>query len=273
MSYCARALGHVVDFKLELPKERELRGDGLIKFARCDIKWNKETPDVALKQSIMFRQTSRKKYDEGLGNDLVQKLETIAKNHNMDLRQLDSRRAKQTIWLNQRAVFDDMFDEPVRQELDHWLRYSKAQKEAKKDGLSYDCMELNGNLLKFIVDHPKTLRLPVISSLIKQYYLKTMKDSSDVFYMLAPFASEDDSYNVGIVIMRIWMELSQQKKYLHPFGTIMSNHAAHQDFLKLVDVQQESREDSYLVFIFRGGRSATPATSLRIPVTDHLVGQ
>ncbi len=133
------------------------------------------------------------------------------------------------MWLNQKAVFDDMFDEPVRRELDHWLRYSKHQKKQKKDGLSYDCMELNGKLLKYTVDHPKILRAPVLSWIIKQYYIRTMSDSSDVYYMLAPFSNEEKAYRVGWEVMKVWIEATRNGYYIHPFGTIMGNRRAHKD--------------------------------------------
>ena len=71
--------------------------------------------------------------------------------------------------------------------------------------------------------------------------------------------------------MRIWMEIAAQGYYLHPFGTIMSNKAAHADFTKLVGVEHETLQDGYLVFIFRAGKSKPPVISLRIPIEQHLI--
>lgn len=271
MSLCAQALGHKFSYSLDLPKEEDLRGHGVIKFAKCSLKWNIAEPDPSLLEMLHFRQTSRKKYYEGISQELSSVIEKLAADGGMSLVKLDDQQAKSTIWLNQRAVFDDMFDEPVRQELDHWLRYSKRQKLAKKDGLSYDCMELNGSLMKLIVDHPKILRMPGISWVTKEYYLRTMTDSSNVYYMLAPFASGQDAFDVGLIVMKVWKEIALRRYYLHPFGTIMSNHAAHKDFLKLVNVEHESREHDYLVFIFRCGKSKLPHPSLRIPFQNHLI--
>lgn len=271
LTLCAQALGHGFKYELNLPKEEALRGKGAVKFAGCRLIWNKWQPDLSLQKTLRFRQTSRKKYFEGVSQEISDQIIQTAGGMHMDLVKLDKNQTKQAIWLNQRAVFDDMFDEPVRKELDHWLRYSQKQKQQLKDGLSYDCMELNGKMMKFIVDHPKALRLPGVSKFIKQYYLRTMTDASDVFYMLAPFKSELDSFNVGLAVMKIWKLIAENGYYLHPFGTIMSNHAAHKDFLTLANVQNESREHSYLVFIFRGGKSKKPVPSLRIPVSEHLI--
>src|SRR6185437_4109581 len=117
-----------------------------------------------------------------------------AAQEDMRLNKLSKQQAQQAIWLNQRAVFDDMFDKAVSQELDHWLRYSKQEKESKRDGLSYDCMEINGSLMKTAVHHPGVLRFPGLSPIIKQYYLRTMSDNSDVFYMMAPFGNGQHAF-------------------------------------------------------------------------------
>jgi hypothetical protein len=271
LKLCAESLGHELHIKTHLPREEELRGKGLLRFAHASIKWNKHSKNQELLEALLFRQTSRKKYLEGVNEEVSAKIVTIADEHSMNLMRLNRHAAKQAIWLNQRAVFDDMFDEPVRRELDHWLRYSRKQKEEKKDGLAYDCMELNGRAMRFIVNHPGVLRAPGISRLLREYYLRTMSDSSDVFYMLAPFKDESDSFEVGEVILKIWKVVAENRYYLHPFGTIMSNHSAHQDFVMLAGIKDESREKSYLVFIFRAGRSEKPVPSLRIPVSEHLI--
>ena len=267
----ADALGHLVTITPELPSEAELHGEGSVLVGRCKAQWATHQTNPDLEAAIRQRQTSRTKYYAGVDSAVAGKVIESARSAGMKLVQLSKDQAHQAIWLNQRAVFDDMFDEPVRQELDHWLRYDQEQKLRQRDGLSYDCMELNGRLLKYIVHHPGFLRAPLLAGFIKQYYLKTMKDDSDVFYMMAPFVNGADAYAVGISVMAVWMELSQQNYYLHPFGTIMSNHQAHSDFIKLVSERDESRESNYLVFIFRAGKSQPPVRSARIAVNDHLM--
>ena len=271
LELCADALGHSLQFELDLPTESKLHGTGTVLYATCKIGWDDHKPNNSIEKALLFRQTSRKKYSSGTNLQLDNTLIEIALEKNMQLVKLDKPSSHQAIWLNQRAVFDDMFDEPVRRELDHWLRYTKQDKQQKMDGLAYDCMELNGSVMKYIVDHPRILRKPGISKLLKAYYLRTMKDDSDVFYMLAPFDTEMAVYKVGVVIMELWHEIAEAGLYLHPFGTIMSNHSAHQDFLKLVGVTSESREKNYLALIFRCGASEKPVPSLRIPTKQHLI--
>jgi hypothetical protein len=269
---CGEALGHRVDVTPELPEIADIKGSGLVKCGILVVDWDSVNPNEAIKTGLINRQTSRKKYSGGLDEITHKKVEECVYK-NMNLVKLSKSQAHDAIWLNQRAVFDDMFEEEVRKELDHWLRYSKKEKKSKMDGLAYDCMELNGRLMKFIVNHPKFLRYPVIDKLIRSYYLRTMKDASDVYYMLAPFKEREDAYNIGRVTMDVWAIVSASGYYLHPFGTIMSNEDAHRDFAKLANIQNETREASYLVFIFRTGSSEKPARSMRIPVNQHLLIQ
>jgi hypothetical protein len=271
LSLCASAYGHELTYELNLPKVDTLKGDGSARFATITISWNTTTPDEALHRTILFRQTSRKKYYQGIDEQLSRQTIEIAKNAKMQLVRMDRQGTHQAIWLNQRAVFDDMFDDAVRHELDYWLRYSQQEKETKKDGLAYDCMELNGRAMKFIVKHHKILRLPGLSAILKRYYLRTMSDNSDAFYLLTPFSTEQEAFDVGTAVMKIWAAIASKGYYLHPFGTIMSNDAAHNDFLKLIHLEHEDRHKNFLAFIYRAGKSEPPHTSVRIPVAEHLL--
>lgn len=271
LTLAAQALGHRLTYQLQLPPEASLKGSGLECFARCRVTWHAGDPDAALEATLRRRQTSRRKYYAGVDEALLEGLVRIAENAHMELHCLDKQQAREAIWLNQRAVFDDMFDEGVRRELDHWLRYSRSEKERLMDGLAYDCMQLNGAVMRYIVRHPQLLRAQGISWLLREYYLRTMTDASNVCYLMAPFATEREAFEVGIVIMKFWYQVAAQGYFLHPFGTIMSNHAAHKDFAKLAQITDESRAGSYLVFIFRCGKSKPPVRSLRLPVQHHML--
>ena len=270
-SICAEAFGYKSTFNVSLPEVAQLRHEGLLHFASCTIQSSSNGPNGNLLQMLRFRQTSRKKYDEGLNEALSSRTIEFAAKHHMELVRMNRKDTHQAIWLNQRAVFDDMFDDAVRIELNNWLRYNKNEKESKMDGLAYDCMELNGPAMKFIVKHYKILRMPGIRRVLKKYYLRTMSDNSDVYYLLTPFSNEQESFAVGQVVMQIWADIASEGYYIHPFGTIMSNVAAHKDFLKLARIEHEDVHENFLVFIYRAGRSQKPHVSMRIPVSHHLL--
>lgn len=268
---CAEAFGFKCSSNVQLPTLSDLKTGGTLQFATCTLEPSLKAPNEDMLHALQFRQTSRKKYYQGIDSILSDANIAYASKHNMKLVKMSRIDAHQAIWLNQRAVFDDMFDDAVRDELNHWLRYSKHEKEAKMDGLAYDCMELNGRAMKFIVKHYRLLRMPGVGTLMKKYYLRTMRDNSDVYYLLTPFSSEKESFEVGRVVMELWAEIAAKGYYLHPFGTIMSNAAAHSDFLKLAHIEHEDVHTNFLVFIYRAGKSDLPHSSMRIPVEEHLM--
>lgn len=268
---CAKALGHSLTLQLALPPvERMGEKATELYCGEVSIAWNTSPADETLALALHFRQTSRKKYQAGLTTEECHMLEGLTPS-DQRLHFLDREAVHEAVWLNQRAVFDDMFDPAVRDELAHWLRFSHDEKVTKRDGLSYDCMELDGRALRFIVKHPAILRWPIVAPLLKAYYLRTMRDNSSVGYLLSPFMHENEAYEIGRTVMDIWIELSKRGKYLHPFGTIVSNDQAHEDFTRLVGLNDESRYN-YVVFIFRAGVSEVPVRSERLG-REHMYNE
>jgi len=270
---CAEALGHTLAVQLQLPKQEQMAGPGVLKCAEITVQYATHEPDTKLQQVIIKRQTSRKKYTAGLTADEEEQVKSIANDHDIAAEFVNTKQARQVIWLNQRAVFDDMFDPKVRAELDHWLRYSAQEKHMKKDGLAYDCMELSGAAMRFSVRHYKVLHWPVVAPLLQRYYLRTMQDDSSVGYFTSAFQTEEEAYRIGECIIDVWLMLTGHGQYLHPFGTVVSNDRAHHDFAQLVGLHNENRDKNYVVFIFRAGASAKPVESDRLPVTEHLYNQ
>lgn len=268
---CCKALGHAINVDLQLPGVHEMAAKGVLTCGAIEITYDAAERDDALREAILFRQTSRKKYHTGLSGEEKSSVQSVADGHGLQHHFMDASAAHHTIWLNQRAVFDDMFDPAVRHELGHWLRFDHDEKVTKKDGLSYDCMELSGSALRFAIDHYKVLRWPIVAPLLQQYYLRTMKDASDVGYVQAPFESENDAYEIGRCVIDVWIELSRHGKYLHPFGTIVSNDQAHADFVRMAGITEESRKQNYVVFIYRAGESDVPVKSERIDIQTHLM--
>lgn len=270
LELCAAALGHRASVELALPPAADMAGPAVLPCGVVKLEYDVVPPDATLEHRLRTRQTSRKRYDTGLNPQQVAQLHAIASGPGMKLVIAEPHQAAKVIWLNQRAVFDDMFNEPVRRELDHWLRYTHEQKEQTRDGLAYDCMELSGPVLKAIVKHYRLLRWPVVASLLRQYYLRTMSDHSTVGYVVAPFETEQQSYQIGRYVIDLWLHLTAQGAYLHPFGTVVANEQAHADFARLVGLSGETRAN-YVSFIFRAGFSDQPVRSDRIPYDHHLL--
>ena len=266
---CADAVGFAHRTEISLPAIDDMSTDGTLRCGTFALT-ERKSPNEPLKTALLFRQTSRRNYSSGLDEATKIDMQRVASNSDLEMTFLSDEKAHQAIWLNQRAVFDDMFDPKVRTELAHWLRFSHEEKITKQDGLSYDCMQLSGSAMRFSIDHYQVLRWPIIAPLLRSYYLRTMKDHSTVGYLQSPFETPYDTYEIGRVIAESWLLLSQKGLYLHPFGTIVSNDDAHADFTSLAGIVDETREKNYVVFIFRAGASEPPVRSARLPWKQHL---
>lgn len=270
---CAQALGHTVKVDLTLPDQTQMAQPSPLSCGKLLVTYDVAQPDNNLQTAILSRQTSRKKYTAGISEQEKQAVQNVADQYGLSAQFVPPDQARQVIWLNQRAVFDDMFDPDVRGELNHWFRYNAAEKIEKQDGLAYDCMELSGSAMRFAVKHYKMLHWPIVAPIVQRYYTRTMMDSSSVGYVTAPFQTEQQGYAIGQCIMDIWMDLTKAGHYLHPFGTIVSNDKAHADFCKVVGLQKETRDANYVSFIFRAGASEKPVESERVPVAKHMYNQ
>jgi hypothetical protein len=85
LSMCAKGLGHKVNYSLHLPPVETLRGSGTEKFASIHIEYSKNPPNKELLKVIKFRQTSRKKYSEGVNDALSQTMIDIASRAKLEL--------------------------------------------------------------------------------------------------------------------------------------------------------------------------------------------
>jgi hypothetical protein len=99
LALCAKALGHKLDYVLDLPSVESLKGTGLARFASCNIEWDVSSPDVELHNTLLFRQTSRKKYFEGLDSEISDHTISIANQNKMRLVKMDRNGTHQAIWL------------------------------------------------------------------------------------------------------------------------------------------------------------------------------
>ena len=78
LSLCAKALGHKFSYSVQLPPVDSLKGSGVVQFAACQIEFSGQPGDQTLLDTLAFRQTSRKKYFEGVDESLSAEMIKIA---------------------------------------------------------------------------------------------------------------------------------------------------------------------------------------------------
>ena len=77
--------------------------------------------------------------------------------------------------LNQRTLFDDIAYDAVRHEMRTWLRYSRAEAARRGDGLSAECLNLPGPVLRWFFTHHRWWSRPAPGTVARWLYLRSMR--------------------------------------------------------------------------------------------------
>ena len=101
---------------------------------------------------IKKRRTSRTKYDEiSVDDSVLEELKSEAELYeNKFYYTKEESKIKFIKKINQEALFYDLANDDIRNELDNLFRYSKENAEVKKDGLWSKCMGFGGGLLRSV---------------------------------------------------------------------------------------------------------------------------
>jgi hypothetical protein len=219
---------------------------------------------------LLKRQTSRLPYDGiPVEDGALRAMNTIADeaNHRFGSSS-DAGFVRWVLDLNRDTLFSDVSDASTRTELRRWLRYTEAQADASKDGLSSRCLNVRGSLLqRFFEDNAQWgngWRATVAGNAL----LNSMRGTRTVAWWSGPFATQTDWIAAGRVLSRTWLELTRRGISLHPFGSVITNAGAHARLRDRLGVNEEHRP---LWLLARLGRSATPPRSHRIAHNDLFV--
>ncbi len=223
------------------------------------------SPDLLLK-----RQTSRLPYKDGPVSDLLQKkLRAIAEEFHQTIHiSTDRTMVSWVLKLNRDTMFYDMDDPKSRNEVARWVRTTQAEADTKKDGLWSYCMRFPGWLMRIFFWHHEILKIPGIKQLCGALYLWSMRGTRTVAWIKGPFATPKEWLASGRMLARLWLCMTENGVYLHPFGSIITNLIAHDILRKKFDVD-EAVEPLWL--IVRMGHSNLPPHSHRFSVDDILV--
>jgi hypothetical protein len=173
------------------------------------------------------------------------------------------------IRVNQETLFDDLRNDAVHAEIMAWLRFSDEQARTSGDGLSADAMLMPGRLLRFAMGHRGIWEAPVIGSLIKSVYLRTMRGVAQVAWFEGPFAGPGDYLESGRLFMRAWLELTARGVALHPLGTVITNPRSHARFIEVAGIAEPPGRMAWM--LVRLGYAKTPPVAYRRPVEEMLI--
>lgn len=219
------------------------------------------------RELLLLRQTSRLPYD---GNPVDSASMTCidetaaAVGHRVGWSH-EAPLVQDTLDLNRRALFADLNDTVARTELRKWIRPTDAEAVATRDGLWSHCLGYPGWLLRDFFDHHERWARGKRAALCGRLLMRGMRGTRTVAWWSGPFDTPADWIRSGQLLGRQWLELTRRGIYLHPFGSVVTNPAAHAAFLDRLGADMP-RERIWL--IARMGRSTLPPRSYRLEVPD-----
>ena len=165
--------------------------------------------------------------------------------------------------LNAATVFYDLAEDDRRAEIRHWTRTSETEAARFADGFSPRCLGFPGVMLRLFFDHHRVIR--PFESVLKRLYLRQMRGTATVGWIAGPWATKDDWYRAGRMLLRFWLALTEHGLDLQPFGSVITNPTAH---ARLDERLGNETDEVWL--LLRIGYGAEPPRSARLPVEAVL---
>lgn len=246
--------------------------DRLHRFAR--IRLVDETCSVEDTQNyraFLVRQTSRRPYESKLvPSEIIEHVETITEAAGYVFRHTSEQKlVDDIIIVNQATLFDDLGNDGVYHEIMQWLRFSRKEANQKGDGLSAETMLMPGGLLRFTMKRRWLWTYPGIGHVMRYVYLRTMKGVRQLGWLEGPFQTTGDYLEAGRTFMKVWIYLTRQNIYLHPFGTVITNPRSHKQFVEKAAIHETDSSMAWMLFRF--GYSKQPPQAQRRPAQNMIV--
>ncbi|WP_210481177.1 hypothetical protein [Naasia sp. SYSU D00948] len=221
---------------------------------------------------FLKRRTSRRPYDRTLVPDeVLRSASAVAAQGGQVFRTTaDAGVVRELIRINQSTLFSDLQNDAVYGEIMTWLRFSRGEARKRGDGLSAEAMLMPGRVLKFAMGHRELWQAPVIGAALRGIYLNTMRGVRQLGWLEGPFAGPADYIEAGRTFLRLWLDLTANGVYLHPFGTVITNPASHRAFAHAVSAQEGDGRMAWMLFRF--GYSKRPPVAHRRPAAAMLIG-
>ena len=238
-------------------------------FAKLQLseRSTKETIESGL---ITKRRTSRNKYDGmPVSTSLFHTIKNESANFNKEFfHTSDKQFIKLIKRINQEALFDDLNNNPIREELDNLFRYNKKDAALKKDGLWSKCMGFSGALLKSVFQNHEKWTKGISKVLLKKTYISSLKGTSSLGWFGGDFKNTNDYLNCGRMMARCWLLITKEGAYIQPFGSLVTNEKAKEKINAAFTQPTVGKE---IWMIFRVGYSKTPTSSYRLETKNYLI--
>jgi hypothetical protein len=230
------------------------------------------TRDYLDPELIVARRTSRVAYDgRPVPAQVLADLADICSAYgNTFVSSSDPALVSWVLALNRDTLFEDMTNAKTRREVGSWLRFSEREAGRKRDGFAPSCLGFPGWLLYAFFHYRGFFELPGLRQVVRRLYFRTMRGTRTIAWFVGPFDSPQDWTRSGRLLARLWLTLTREGLYLHPFGSIITNAPAHEQLRARLG---HDPAQGALWFIMRLGASAEPPRSERLRRDDILISR
>jgi hypothetical protein len=222
------------------------------------------------RELLLQRRTSRLPYDgKPISATDLDELRQVAEQfgHQMEHTQ-DAKEVAWVISLNAETMYQDLRDTATCREIGQWARYRQAKDQQHGDGLSARTMLFPGWLMKLFFEQNWLFDLPVLRPLGKWNYARTMGGTTCVAWISGPFENQVDCLQAGRMMARLWLIMSRQGIYMHPFGSVMTNVQSNR---MLSEHFANTQRQHPLWMLVRLGHGASPPQALRLSLDDLIL--
>ena len=87
-------------------------------------------------------------------------------------------------------------------------------------------------------------------------------------WISGPFTSKSDWIKCGVMLQRMWLEMTKRDVYMCPMGPVITTPASQESFIERIGYKQQ---EGKLWFLVRMGYSKVPARSYRLETDDLLI--
>jgi len=270
VSIAAHALGCTVDEQLDFTPMDFTGRERLHRLGALTVNPSASPIDDLSPELMLTRRTSRLRYEpRQVPAAVIEEARELAAAHGHVLAGSSDRRlVDDIVRVNQRTLFYDLDNPTVRAEIQSYLRYSEREARTKADGLSARCLALPGPLLRVLMGHHWIWKVPVVSSLLKRIYLRSMRSVNQLVWIRGPFADEREYTEAGRVMLRLWLLFTRHGLVLHPFGSVITNPRAHRELVVAID---EDEGSDMIWMLFRLGYSRQPPVSHRRELSELVL--
>lgn len=162
---------------------------------------------------------------------------------------------------NTEAVFHDLNDSHYHDEIAEWFRFGWKHEQRTRDGLASRCMNMTAMELYLTARFPWLLTAPFARPLMRALYHFRLGRAVHIGWLAGEFWNRSAAERAGAALLHIWLTMAKHDIFMHPFGNLVTNAAAHKW------LSGELNQDGIWI-VFRFGHTARPPRSLRLETKE-----